>query len=886
MLTTGLQIVATPDHFDGVRRITLRFYDLADDSSFTATLAFMSERSDRIRGPQTLNVAAGNHPGFIHAAATDTGLSIVIEDAALARQVAGVSFADPSTSTAAFANGLTFDVASLRSNGAGAIRVKGNHTFPHIGYAEYPTIGAVINYGSRTSTLRFIFTLRTTEDQNSAPTIGYRPVTMTLPAISLRVATTTSLTLTVTDLNIETPTVWVDDPRFTLAQVSSVPFSRVFALVAKNGAVFSRDINDIELVVATEDDAGARDSLTQTISFRENDTPILSVSPARGFTLTANLFNNLDENKATGVTINVEDEIPVQGGFAMKLVGDDRFELVLNQSASRSPTFKYDLRVRSGSSFSRAEDPMIFLTISAEDSEGAASNIVSYGIAVEELRIDVGEIHKEVLPVITREILNVNSQHLEDHIATLRPRQDGSLVLGLDDASVQVVRDMILRKSQGLEEGDLNLAEFLDGQSFALPLAQNAGGDLQLGFWGRGEYSAIEQKEDDELTHTFDGSLLSGSLGVEAVSDAFAFGVGMGYHSGEFEIKGDVELNDADDRNWIDYDVGMYTVNPYVAAFLGDDGKAWLALTYGQGEVDLVEGLECTERNAADCSIGYDHDCDAGDGRCRFVDNGTLESVGFSIGGIGDLLALADADADAGSLHLKLQYSQHASEYSNEDGDNVLQPVKIEGIESRAARLGLEYEVDIESNGSTVTPSFAAYIRSSSDTAGRGKEDKSSSGFESVLGMSFAAIDFPISLGVKGRFLRVNELNAVGGHLDLAFGGLSANRGLGLSFSLRPSYGGLGTGEQLFEVEELADLAVPGGSGLRMGSEVAYGMAVPYGLFTPYGSYQVKPNEDNEYVLGMNYSHGGFSRIGVSMLGFQGKEEQDLKVEYYLDFQE
>lgn len=892
MLSTGLSVVARAPQLGRVQYLTMSFDDPADGSSFTATLAFLTDRTDVIRGRQTLNIAAGDHIGFTHAEDIDTGLSIVIKNDSLHSHVVGVSLLDFAGGTSQFSEGLTIDLDALRSDGEADIRIKGGHVFPDIGFGDYPTLVASLDFDTQSTqlpprfheNLPFIIAMRSTADLNIPPSISFSPVAVTIPSITLRGAMATNLTLTVVDLNIETPLVWVSDGRFRLVQAGEAPFTRSYGLMVNADAVFSRNSGDIEVTVTAEDEAGVRAALTQTVSFIANDAPVVSADPAGGVTLTANLFSDMPENKSTGATFNVADGIPVQGGFRMNL-NDERFTLVYNETASSVSNFKYDLQTRAGSTFDPEEEALIFLTISAEDREGQASNPINYTIWVEAPRIDVAGIHREVLPVLTREILQVNSQHLEDHISTLRPLDGGGLGLGLDDAGVQVMREMLLRKEQGLEEGDLNLAKFIDGQSFALPLAQNADGGVQVGFWGRGDYSAIEQKEDDELRHAFEGDLLSGSLGLEAVSETFAVGVGMGYHSGEFEVRRGVELNDDNDENWIDYGIDMYTVNPYVAAFLGDAGKAWLALTYGQGDVDFVEGLECTASNAADCDLGYEAGCAAGDARCRSVDNGTLQSKGFSIGGISDLMALTDSTG-AGRLNLKLHYSQHASEYSNEDGADVQLPIKIEGIESRAARLGLEYEIDIDADGATVTPSFAAYMRGSSDTAGRDAEKKSSSGFESVLGMSFSSVDFPVSFGIKGRFLQINELSAAGGHLEMAYGVSSADGGLGLSFSLRPSYGGLGTGEQLFEAEELADLAVPGGRGLRMGSEVAYGMAVPYGLFTPYGSYQVRPDDDNEYVLGMNYSHGGFSRVGVSMLGLQGKDAQNLKIEYYLDFQE
>ncbi len=480
--------------------------------------------------------------------------------------------------------------------------------------------------------------------------------------------------------------------------------------------------------------------------------------------------------------------------------------------------------------------------------------------------VEVSIIHNEVTPIIVREIMHLNDLQLSEHVAGLRSKRDRGLSLANQEESAWVaeLRDMISGQERGLEEGELSFKEFIAGQKFSLPLSQGANGNsdgVGFGMWGRGDYTKLSQDlKEDGTGMKFEGDIVSGSLGLEGIGRNLAGGLGIGYHKGEFDLT--LTTSASDPGKPIDYNMAVYTVNPYIAVFLGDASSAWASFSYGLGDVELT---------ASDAEFNE---------ASHYTNEGELTSMGYSLGASSDVLALLDHQGPH-SLDLRLQYSASSSEFTNKgvvEGQAEIED--IPDIEGKSLRVGMKYKAALAlGEESQFIPSLAIYGRRNST------EDANVdavSGFEAITGLAFQGTH--LGLAFSGRYLQIEELDAYGGNMKFSYSSVGSG-GLGLSFSMTPAYGGLGTGEALYDAAKISDLTVPGRAGLRVGSEASYGMAIPYGLLTPYASYRLSDASTDEYTLGMRYNYG-FSKFGLNLQGAQGRDDHDLKVEYHLEFKE
>ena len=627
-------------------------------------------------------------------------------------------------------------------------------------------------------------------------------------------------------------------------------------------------------VVALGDNKSATVQLTlhATTGLEANRAPRISrVAAPADYALGDSVAATASADVPTEIIVHIEDDdLELEESTSIPALvlqtHSDKFRAAV-QSGSDANAASYRLYVKQSVEL---EAGVMTMRMIARDVDQAQSAPRTYQlrVTVDGVRYDqqaeVSIIHNEVTPVIVREIMHLNDLQLSEHVAGLRSRRDRGLV-GManqeDDAVVAALRDMVAGRERDLEEGKLSFKEFIAGQSFSLPLSQgsNGNGGLGFGMWGRGDYTKLSQDlKEDGTGMKFEGDIVSGSLGLEGLGRNFAGGLGIGYHQGEF----DLTLTARQQSKPIDYNLDIYTVNPYMAVFLGDESSVWASFSYGQGDVELVaDNAEIREAS-------------------HYRNKGELTSMGYSVGGSSDVLALLNHQGPH-SLDLRLQYSASTSEFTNRNvADGQVEIDDIADIEGKSLRFGMKYKAALAlGEDNKLVPSFGVYGRRNSTEEAN---VDAVSGYEAITGLAFQGSN--LGMEFQGRYLKIAELDAYGGNLKFAYSSVGSG-GLGLKFSMTPAYGGLGTGEALFDAAKISDLTVPGKVGLRMGSEASYGMAVPYGLLTPYAGYRLSDASTDEYTLGMRYNYG-FSKFGLNLQGAQGRDHHDLKVEYYLEFQE
>ena len=611
-------------------------------------------------------------------------------------------------------------------------------------------------------------------------------------------------------------------------------------------------------------------TLAATTGLQQTPPQIVSINAPDNYVLPHNVATNETANVSTSITVVIED--PDLEVIIPELVfqnNSDKIFAAESLSGSNVNKANYLLYVKQGVTL-----PTVGLTVSmiARDVDRLESATRTYEIMVSVIGglqpDEVSVIHNEVTPIIAREIMHLNDQQLSEHVAGLRSKRNRNL-LGLanqeESAWVAELREMISGRERDLEEGNLSFKEFIAGQKFSLPLSQSANGNsggVGFGMWGRGDYTKLSQNFEGASVRIdkIEGDIISGSLGLEGIGRNLAGGLAVGYHKGEFDLA--LDKKDQDPGKPIDYSMAVYTVNPYIAVFLGDASSVWGSFSYGMGDVELV---------AADAVNKEDPSS---------RNEGELTSMGYSIGASSDVLALMDHRGPH-SLDLRLQYSASKSDFTNKDiVEGQAEIDDIEDIEGKSLRVGMKYKAALSlGEESQFIPSLAIYGRRNST---EDADVDAVSGFEAVTGLAFQGAH--MGLAFNGRYLQIEELDAYGGNMTFSYSSVGSG-GLGLSFSMTPAYGGLGTGEALYDAAKISDLAIPGRAGLRVGSEASYGMAIPYGLLTPYASYRLSDASTDEYTLGMRYNYG-FSKFGLNLQGAQGRDDHDLKVEYHLEFEE
>ncbi|MBF2734500.1 MAG: hypothetical protein ISN26_00125, partial [Betaproteobacteria bacterium AqS2] len=393
-----------------------------------------------------------------------------------------------------------------------------------------------------------------------------------------------------------------------------------------------------------------------------------------------------------------------------------------------------------------------------------------------------------------------------------------------DTDAATALLEMVAAKEQQLEDGEIDLREFLDGQSFAIGLDAAGGrGRLHdLSIWGQAEVHRLEGTTEREAS--YDGEMFSARVGADAwFSDSLLIGLSYGGH------QLDADYVDGDSQGAYRMDLNVAT--PYVATHF-DNGLLALAAGRGVGEL-LLSSL-----NEAQSDIRRDADY-----------------VGYAIGYRRDLNAV---------LHVRALAANSDIDVETKDGDPPLDS------SAGAMRLALAYAHDGElmANAPLRPGVEIAYA----DAWGDGAEEAGSWMLAAILQNDPAD---PVRIRGVYRYAAAEE-TASGAELDVR---ASPGRGgLGLGFAFSPSWGLASAPDELLAggAAALAEgLPAHEVHGLRARADLSYGFAVPDGLATPYGGWEL----DGARSLGLRLRAAGAHRW---LLGWTGGVEDEFKIEYRL----
>ena len=329
-----------------------------------------------------------------------------------------------------------------------------------------------------------------------------------------------------------------------------------------------------------------------------------------------------------------------------------------------------------------------------------------------------------------------------------RPAEGGGGSAGL------AALEMLATKKNELESGEIDLREFLDGQSVSLPLSQTGGaGGVDVGAWlqaSGGEVGGVvKDRIEDGAVYT-DGEFFSTNFGIDARLGSLLAGVGYGLHSTTADY-GFEELRGEDAAS--KYELELGALQPYVAYDFGGTRLAG-ALGFGSGELVLKPADEAERK----------HD---------------VEYVGYALG----VAHRQPAPGGAGEVRLRGSYAGGELDVAEPAGSAA-------SLDSSGSvlRLAAGYERALDVGGdAVVTPSVeAGYLL----LGGDGAVENSA-----LLAGGLAYASGPLHASGSYQHALADEVTLSG--YELSFRYSTGLGGLGLGLEADPGYGLAGVEKML-----------------------------------------------------------------------------------------
>ncbi len=366
------------------------------------------------------------------------------------------------------------------------------------------------------------------------------------------------------------------------------------------------------------------------------------------------------------------------------------------------------------------------------------------------------------------------------------------------------------------------LRDLLDGSQFVLPLNGDGGGLRSASLWGSGDYRTLSGEQDGL---DFDGNLLGAQLGADSmVRDDLLAGVVLSWSQGEFDYENGGSSGSGGAG---DYEVDVISLHPYLGG--RTDQLDWWATTgYGSGEVSV---------NPA-----------RGEGASNDVILWTLGA-----GGSGQLWSNGNTD-----VLFKGEIMQTEMDLKAGAGEASLR------VDATLIRLAAQANQRPRTlaNGGQLSPSLSLGARhdGGDGNTGAGAEVSGRVHYDNPETGLSASADLHTLLGRSDY----SEWG-IQGMVRLKHGA----DGQGLSFILRPGYGGAGEGDtsQIWS-HGLRDTAAPTtrDTGGRLEMRLGYGLSASgerSGLLTPWGGLTLH-GDGKHYRLGLDWASGGLFTVRLS----------------------
>lgn len=416
--------------------------------------------------------------------------------------------------------------------------------------------------------------------------------------------------------------------------------------------------------------------------------------------------------------------------------------------------------------------------------------------------------------------------------------------------------EMLANKEHELESGEIDLREFLDGQSFALPLMNANGVASRFGMWLQAEQTKLEK--DSSTVLNYEANAFNANLGFDVLlGDFFTLGVGYGVHQLDTDYTDFTRCQGLDfacEGQKGTYELELQIAQPYMALDVGG-GRLALAMGLGQGEVKVMDAAD-------DSNEEFKRDADY-----------TSYAVGINhkLGTVNQFrmrAVMSNSKVDIEELCLK----NDEGACLKDNGNDRLEPEM--DFSGGNLRVGLGYAREISFDASRfLQPSIEFAYSSDWGDGDTGSLYGGGAGLEYRGGRMQVDSTF--------RYMTGEDINVYGAALGLRLNPSAGSLGLGLEAN--PSYDLRGNNHDLLnDSVELNEAALPEhGLGLRSRMAVSYGFAIAGGVLTPYGGYEMITSSDARRELGLRLATSGQRRW---LLGWSADAAGDeaLKIEYQL----
>ena len=357
----------------------------------------------------------------------------------------------------------------------------------------------------------------------------------------------------------------------------------------------------------------------------------------------------------------------------------------------------------------------------------------------------------------------------------------------------------------------------LMGSSFAVAGETDDGSSAAI--WGRMAQSSFSGRE---AGLSLEGDVTTGLLGADYARGSWTGGAVLSHSSGEGGYSGDAMGK---------VKASMTAMAPWAGYSVTDRLSVWGALGYGTGDLTLTPENQPAQKT----------------------------DITMTLAAAGVRGTLVDGDGPKLDVVADARWVRTTSEKVTVSAENVGNLRATQANVTRV-RLGLEgsWAMALDDNGTTLTPHFSFGVRRD------GGDAETGFGADIGGGLTFAMPASGLMLSLEGRGLINHEadgLSDTGYQASVGYDPAPSSD-LGLSLSLRQSFGGSATGgkDTLFSRELMDGLAANGNDGgsQRLEGKIGYGMPAFGDRFTgtPEFGFAVSGTE-RAYSLGWRLSREG-----------------------------
>ena len=429
----------------------------------------------------------------------------------------------------------------------------------------------------------------------------------------------------------------------------------------------------------------------------------------------------------------------------------------------------------------------------------------------------VPQVSETVLPEVARAVAGRATGAISariDQVMTGGARAQASL------GGQGTVAGALVAHAPDMVNGHRPWRHLLDGSNFVLPLNGDGGaGGSSLSMWGSGEYRNLSGESEGV---EFDGNLLGAQIGVDAkLRDDLLAGAALSWSQGSLDYE---DSGGAGQTTRGDYEVDILGIHPYIGWHSGHN-NFWATAGYGSGEVEISP--DDGEAVSSDVSL-------------------------WSVGAGGGGQVWRDGNSD-----IRLKAEVMSTEMTVDENAEMPESLTVNATLLRVAMQASRTEHLL--GGGSRSPSLSLGVRhdGGDGNTGTGAEVGGSVRYDNPQTRVSASASVNLLVGRSDY-----EEWGISGMLRLSPGA----DGQGLSFILRPGYGGnaeasVGDTSRIWSqsMRDAADTTQNFDPQGRLEARLGYGLSASGergGLLTPWGGMNLQ-NDARRYRVGLDWTSGG-----------------------------